>query len=132
MLSWVGRARCLPCLFLFMRFSNNELPKATFEPRSRNRAKYAQDLQASPDSVAETAAPRVSATPAAKRLSPTFAPANRRHACRFQALGYSCGQSLRRASLSAAFAERHVMSPEATIASQGLQPTVRRRRLTEL
>ena len=32
MLSWVGRARCLPCLFLFMQFSSNELPKVTFEP----------------------------------------------------------------------------------------------------
>ena len=33
MLSWVGRARCLPCLFLFMQFSSNELPKVAFEPR---------------------------------------------------------------------------------------------------
>ena len=33
MLSLVGRAQCLLCLFLFMPFSSNELPKATVGPR---------------------------------------------------------------------------------------------------
>src|SRR5258705_9161535 len=29
MLSWVGRARCLLCVFLFMPFNSNRLPKVT-------------------------------------------------------------------------------------------------------
>ena len=37
-------------------------------------------------------------------ITGTLAPANRRHACRFQALAYSCGQRLRRGSLSVTLA----------------------------
>src|SRR5882757_801588 len=32
MLSWVGRARCLLCVFLFMPFNSNKLPKVTVGP----------------------------------------------------------------------------------------------------